>query len=132
MAITTVGEANAANALIRFFLDLPGYAGRLKAGDALIAVQRLRQSAYDKLAAGLLEEEVRLAFERHVAKTAAADTALDGAMFQVWIAGDWPVVTAGMSPEERDAAADAVIRYDQASFDDPANPLDVHALRWWR
>lgn len=65
----TVGEANAVNAVIRYFLDVPGLTGRADHEDALNALLIVREAAFKKLMAGPRESEVREAFERYLARS---------------------------------------------------------------
>lgn len=70
--------------------------------------------------------------------TASALDPLDAAMHSVWLHGDWRRLTGRMTTEQREAAADAVDRY-QAVLNEAsrergifAGPLDPTHLRWWR
>lgn len=53
---------------------------------------------------------------------------LDGAMHTVWLEGDWYDLTQRMSPEHREAAADAVERYSEHLH--PGGGVILE--RWWR
>lgn len=62
--------------------------------------------------------------------------ALDGAMFSVWLHGNWRHLTKIMTTEQREAAADAVEReHERDLADDPgmvwSEETQQH-LRWWR
>lgn len=56
---------------------------------------------------------------------------MDAAMHSVWLHGDWRWLTRNMTTEEREAAADAVDRYN-AILNDPREGLEQTSLRWWR
>lgn len=67
------GEANAVNALIRYFLGIRGHAGPVGDERTLEALLLLREKAYKTLSAGLLAGEVHDAFARHVADRPAIE-----------------------------------------------------------
>lgn len=55
---------------------------------------------------------------------------MDGAMHSVWLHGNWRFLTSKMTAGQREAAADAVQRYNAVL--EPDEPLPPHQLRWWR
>lgn len=60
-------EANAVNTIARYFLSIPSLAGHVSDGQAIAALQLLREKAYKTLMAGLTEHEVLAAFSARVA-----------------------------------------------------------------
>lgn len=102
-----------------------------KAGDVLAAL-RLRGIAdgLDKAR----EHQLQVSAEARAGHTAEGRPApIDGAMHSVWLHANWRFLTMKMTTEEREAAADAVQRYNDwlnRHDDDLATqPLN---LRWWR
>lgn len=120
----TVSEANGFNWAFNFLLGL----GRVEEKLAVEGMELLAGQANKRLMAGLRPEDIRPAVDRW--KALRADEALDGAFHSVWLHGKWRWLTSKMTTEEREAAADAVIRYNTVHLDN--DPLDVHAIRWWR
>lgn len=56
----------------------------------------------------------------------------DRAWFTVWLHANWRFLTSKMTTEEREAAADAVERYDQhMSRVDNERPAGLSGVRWW-
>jgi hypothetical protein len=64
-------------------------------------------------------------------RTTASD--LDGAMFSVWLHGDWTWLTKKMTAEEREAAVEAVIRYSTVvrAGESGGEPVARETLAWW-
>lgn len=61
-------------------------------------------------------------------------TPVEGAMHSVWLHGNWRWLTSKMTTPEREAAADAVQRYNdwlKRDIDEPNDDLGK-GLRWWR
>jgi hypothetical protein len=57
---------------------------------------------------------------------------LDGAMFSIWLHGNWSWLTKNMTTPEKEAAADAVERHGRATRE-PDEPWETpERLRWWR
>ena len=57
---------------------------------------------------------------------------LDRAMYLVAIGGNWVPWTASQPTLQREAMADAALRYEAAAVDDAEQHLDPRELRWWR
>lgn len=57
----------------------------------------------------------------------------DGAWGTVYLHSRWRYITKQMSTPEREAAADAVERWNAAlnAHDDNIGPMDQRTLRWW-
>lgn len=58
-------------------------------------------------------------------------TALDGAMHSVWLHGRWRWLTSNMTTDEREAAWEAVKRFNLA-LDPYDEPLSDDLGAWWR
>lgn len=65
----------------------------------------------------------------------AVDTsAVDAAMFSIWLHGSWRKLTQRMTTEEREAAASAVLRHDARMHEEGDCDLitdSAGSLRWW-
>lgn len=121
----TAGEANAVNWVVKHALGLP----TVPLEQVLEGMEMLAGRAQKTLLAGLGPKDIRPAFEKRQA--VAAGDVLDGAMHSVWLHGKWRWLTSKMSLEEREAAADAVLRYSASLYDD-SKQLDPQSVRWWR
>ncbi|WBB94239.1 hypothetical protein [Verrucosispora sp. WMMC514] len=64
-------------------------------------------------------------------RTAIEQVALDGALYSVWLHGNWYQLTRNMTSEQREAAATAVRRHEELTRD-PDEPLIFDPdLCWW-
>jgi len=57
--------------------------------------------------------------------------ALDAAMGNIWLIGNWRTLTTPMASEEREAAAAAVLRWVASTDDGELSDDSLKALRWW-
>lgn len=63
--------------------------------------------------------------------SASATSDLDGAMFSVWLHGNWRWLTRKMTTAQREAAWASVQRYSAAQGDPDDEPLS-EGWAWWR
>lgn len=124
----SIGEANAA-ARVLYWVGLNRRDWYKPTQEELAsALVLLGEKAGKALQMTYAEADIRQAVASFTGRPASD---LDGAMYRVWRHGDWRAVTVPMSDEERDAAADAVLRHDANISADHDSP-DPFELRWWR
>jgi hypothetical protein len=72
------------------------------------------------------------AYAARIARAGLDASPLDGAIYSIWLHGDWRWLTRNMTTEQREAAAAAFRRYEATIDDDDLERIGDESLRWWR